>query len=41
MDKKPMHKSEKNPKSSPSKKKLLLIGGVFIVCALLLKQDAH
>ncbi len=36
-----MSKSEKKPKPSPSKKKLILIGGVFIVCALLLKRDAH
>ncbi|KAF1026002.1 MAG: hypothetical protein GAK29_01583 [Acinetobacter bereziniae] len=36
-----MSKPEKKPKTLPSKKKLILIGGVFIVCALLLKQDAH
>ena len=32
-------KLEQKPKAS--KKKLILIGTVFVVCALLLKKDAH
>lgn len=33
----------KSPQQKPkqSKKKLILIGTVFVVCALLLKKDAH
>ena len=27
--------------SKKSKKKLILIGAVFVMCALLLKRDAH
>lgn len=41
MDKKPMSKSEKNAKTGKSKKKLILIGVVFVACALFLKRDAH
>ncbi len=34
--------SDSKPKArKTSKKKYLLIGGVFVVCALLLKRDAH
>lgn len=28
-------------RSKTSKKKILLIGTIFVVCALLLKRDAH
>ena len=33
-------KSDKATKKS-SKKKYLLMGGLFVVCALFLKRDAH
>ena len=36
-----MNKSNENPNKRKSKKKLILMGTVFVICALLLKRDAH
>ncbi len=36
-----MSKPKQEQKPKTSKKKLILIGTVFVVCALLLKKDAH
>jgi len=36
-----MNRSKQTPKNAKSKKKLILIGTVFVVCALVLKRDAH
>ena len=33
--------AKKSNASKTSKKKMLLIGTIFVVCALLLKRDAH
>lgn len=42
MDKKPMNKpAETTQKPAKSRKKLILIGVVFVACALFLKRDAH
>lgn len=42
MEIKSMSKQAKpNPKKGKSKKKIILIGTVFIVCTLLLRKDAH
>lgn len=37
---KPSENSKESTKPS-AKKKYILIGGLFVVCALLLKRDAH
>lgn len=39
MNKKSDQAPQKKPKSS--KKKYLLMGGIFVLCALILKRDAH
>ena len=36
-----MNKNNENPNTRKSKKKLILMGTVFVICALLLKRDAH
>jgi|GEM_PF-1512419 len=33
--------ADQHQKTGKSKKKIILIGAVFVVCALLLKKDAH
>lgn len=40
MSKAPKQTPDKNPNPS-SRKKYLLIGGLFVLCAVLLKRDAH
>lgn len=38
---KPNKREQTSDKPKSSKKKYLLMGGLFVVCALFLKRDAH